>query len=169
MFLTALSPLRESFIPVGYELLPLLPNCRTGRVYDLMAAVGFLFFLKHSSTRLQGWRKALWTKLRRQTLTFYEYDRLNNNLKSKWLLLPLNILCCYFKSAPQTGRQPCFRVLFFSQIEPPCLSRKPKRAESEIPSLPEAGATALPFEMAARKDQRASPEGAAGPYSAAAP
>lgn len=29
---------------------------------------------------------------------------------------------------------------------PPCLSRKPKRAESEIPSLPEAGPPVLSFE-----------------------
>lgn len=58
---------------------------------------------------------------------------------------------------------------FFSQNEPPCLLRKPKRAESEIPSLPEAAAAALPFEKAAWKDQRASPEGAAGPHCAAAP
>lgn len=29
---------------------------------------------------------------------------------------------------------------------PPCLSRKPKRAESEIPSLPEAGPAVLSFE-----------------------
>lgn len=62
-----------------------------------------------------------------------------------------------------------FSFLFSSQSEPPCLLRKPKRAESEIPSLPEAGAAALPFEKAAWKDQRASPEGAAGPYCAAAP
>lgn len=37
-------------------------------------------------------------------------------------------------------------VFFFAQNVPPCLSRKPKRAESEIPSLPEAGPAALSFE-----------------------
>lgn len=39
-----------------------------------------------------------------------------------------------------------FLSLFFSQSVPPCLSRKPKRAESEIPSLPEAGPVQLSFE-----------------------
>lgn len=82
LILTALSPLRESFVLVGYELLPLLPNCRTGWVYDLMAVMGVLFSLKHWSICLQRWWKAGWTKPRRQTLTFYEYDRLNNNRKA---------------------------------------------------------------------------------------
>lgn len=37
-------------------------------------------------------------------------------------------------------------VFFFSQNVPPCLLRKPKRAESEIPSLPEAGPAVFSFE-----------------------
>ena len=39
-----------------------------------------------------------------------------------------------------------FVFFFSSQYVPPCLSRKPKRAESEIPSLPEAGPAVLSFE-----------------------
>lgn len=39
-----------------------------------------------------------------------------------------------------------FKWFFSSQNEPPCLLRKPKRAESEIPSLPEASTAALRFE-----------------------
>lgn len=39
-----------------------------------------------------------------------------------------------------------FLRVFLCQNGPPCLSRKPKRAESEIPSLPEAGPAALSFE-----------------------
>lgn len=39
-----------------------------------------------------------------------------------------------------------FKCFFFSYNVPPCLSRKPKRAESEIPSLPEAGPAVLSFE-----------------------
>lgn len=39
-----------------------------------------------------------------------------------------------------------FSSAFLFQNVPPCLSRKPKRAESEIPSLPEAGPAALSFE-----------------------
>lgn len=88
-------------------------SCKTGGVYDLMADMGVLFFLVHLSTGLQRRWKALWTKLCRQTLAFYEYDRLKDNFKNKWLVLPLNILCCCFKSAPQTERQPCFQVVIF--------------------------------------------------------
>lgn len=93
---------------------------RTGRVYDLMADMGVLFSLVHLSTGLQRRWKAVWTKLCRQTLAFYEYDRLKDNFKNKWHVLPLNILCRYFKSAPQTGRQPCFQVVIF----PPRMSRR---------------------------------------------
>lgn len=39
-----------------------------------------------------------------------------------------------------------FSSVFSSLNVPPCLSRKPKRAESEIPSLPEAGPAVLSFE-----------------------
>lgn len=65
------------------------------------------------------------------------------------------VVPCTVKESRQAGQLQCFQV-------PPCLSRKPSRAESEIPSLPEAGPTGLFLWTAMWKDQRASPEGAAG-------
>lgn len=61
-----------------------------------------------------------------------------------------------------------FKCLLYQSI-PQCLSRKPKRAESEIPSLPEAGLSVALLWKAAWKDQRVSPEGATAPYCAAVP
>ena len=54
--------------------------------------------------------------------------------------------CSSSEKTSQTGQLSCFWVFFFSLNVPPCLSRKPKRAESEIPSLPEAGPAELSFE-----------------------
>lgn len=61
-----------------------------------------------------------------------------------------------------------FKCLLYQSI-PQCLSRKPIRAESEIPSLPEAGLSVALLWKAAWKDQRVSPEGATAPYCAAVP
>lgn len=52
----------------------------------------------------------------------------------------------YLKRLNKTGQPSCFLVFFSPLNVPPCLSRKPRRAESEIPSLPEAGPAGLSFE-----------------------
>lgn len=91
-------------------------SCRTGRVYDLMADVGGggLFFLVHLSTGLQR----LWTKLCGQTLLSTTGWRIT--FQTNGSSFHENRLCCGFKSAPQTGRRPCFQVVLF----PPRMSRR---------------------------------------------